>query len=69
MSEFGQWPVPTAFPLAELIACAERETEMRRRVYPKRVGDKRMSQRFADLEIARMEAIAERLRELAGGER
>jgi hypothetical protein len=57
------------FPIAELIACIEREVEMRRKVYPKRVADKRMSQRFADQEIARMEAIAEKLRELAEAER
>jgi hypothetical protein len=60
--------MPGTFTLTELISCAEREVEMRRKVYPRRVHDKRMSQKFADTEIARMEVIVEKLRELAENE-
>jgi len=38
---------------------AERELKMRRRVYPRWVADKRMTQEQADREIAVMAEIAE----------
>jgi hypothetical protein len=62
--------MPELFPptLTDLVACAEREVAMRRRVYPRRVHDRKMSQQLADAEIAKMEAIAEKLRELAESE-
>lgn len=57
------------FPFAELAICAERELAMRQRIYPNRVLTGRMSRHVADIEIARMAAIGEVLRELAKGER
>ena len=42
---------------------------MRKRVYPRWVADRRMTQGFADREIARMEAIAEHFKALADKER
>jgi hypothetical protein len=54
---------------SELLKCAERELRLRRQVYPNRVLTHRMSQHRADIEIARMEAIAEWLRREAEGER
>lgn len=60
--------MPGGFPISALIACAVREVELRRRVYPRRVHAGHMSREFADLEIARMEAIAAKLRELAESE-
>lgn len=41
------------------LACVEREVKMRRRVYPRWVENKRMTQAQADREIALMEAIAD----------
>jgi hypothetical protein len=58
----------TEFSLLELIACAEREVGLRQRVYPGRVFTGRMSQREADRQLAMMQAIAARLRELAQAE-
>ena len=43
------------------IACAVRELNMRRSVYPRQVASKRMSQKIADREIAAQEAIIETL--------
>jgi hypothetical protein len=51
------------FTSAELVKCAQREAGWRRYVYPRRVEDGRMSQELADLEIAMMEEIAERLKD------
>ena len=53
------------FPLPDLAACAEREVRKRRHVYPNRILTGRMSQRFADRQIAMMEAIGEILRALS----
>jgi hypothetical protein len=47
----------------EMIACAEREVRMRRRVYPSRVANGSMSQEKANREIAVMEQIAMYLRD------
>jgi hypothetical protein len=54
-------------PLADQIACVDRELGYRRRVYPSWVARGRMTQRSADLEIERMEAVRETLIALAGG--
>jgi hypothetical protein len=56
------------YTLLELIACAEREVRVRQRVYPGRVYTGRMSQREADRQLAMMQAIAAKLRELAQAE-
>jgi hypothetical protein len=53
----------------ELLECAEREVRLRRKVYATRVLTHRMSQRQADVEIARMAAIAAWLRAEAERER
>lgn len=42
---------------AEQIACVERELRFRRRVYARRVADRKMSQTQAEREIALMEAV------------
>ena len=48
--------------LPEQIKCVEREIAMRRRVYPRWVADKRMTQAKADHELAAMEAVLETLK-------
>lgn len=53
---------PVAFTRERLIECVERELKLRRRVYPRRVAEKQMTQEMADREIAMMESIAEILR-------
>lgn len=52
-----------------LYACAKRELEVRRRVYPKWVADGRMYKEKADREIRMMEEIARHFEQLAGKER
>lgn len=52
----------------EMIACAERELRMRRRVYPRWVQQERMSQTTADHEIACMQSILLTLQEKLAGE-
>lgn len=47
----------------------EREIRMRRRVYPRWVSERRMTQARADAEIAVMEEIAADYRAQASGER
>lgn len=47
------------------LECAMREVKQRRYVYPRRVAEGKMTQFFADLQIAAMEAIAEDYRVLA----
>lgn len=54
--------------LEEQAAACEREVRMRRRVYPRWVGDGRLTQAKADAEIAAMEAAAATLRGLADAE-
>lgn len=53
----------------ELAECAERELKHRKVRYANRVLTHRMSQHQADVEIARMQAIAAWLREEAERER
>lgn len=50
--------------LEEMATCAERELEMRRRVYPRWVDSGKMSPKKADEETLRMEAIVSVLRGL-----
>ena len=52
-------------PLTDQIACVEREIAIRRRVYPRRVGNGAMSQDLADRETSTMSAVLETLRQLA----
>jgi hypothetical protein len=59
----------TDFTNTELQACAEREAKMRHRVYPRWVADERMTQKQADAEISKMEAIAAHFAALAEKER
>jgi len=53
----------------DLQRCAEREVNLRQRVYENRVLTGRMSKQQADAEIAKMRAIAEHLAELAEKDR
>jgi hypothetical protein len=47
--------------LADQIECVRREITMRERVYPRRVADRKMTPRQADLELARMRAVLKTL--------
>jgi len=51
-------------PLGDQIAAVERELTMRRRVYPTWVANGRMQLVTAELEITRMVAVLETLRQL-----
>jgi hypothetical protein len=62
-------PPLRGYSVRELQACAERETNMRRKVYSNRVLTGRMSQQQANAEIDKMAAIAEWLSEMAERER
>ena len=55
--------------IEEQIACAHREIGMRKRVYPRWVENKRMTQAKADAEIAAMEAIKATLETVAQSQR
>lgn len=57
------------FTAKEKLDAAQREIRMRRRVYPRRVSEQRMTQQLADREIALMEAIAKDYEEQAAKER
>lgn len=56
------------FTVEQLATCAEREVKQRRRVYPRCVEDRRMSQAFADEQLAMMEQIAREYRAKADAE-
>lgn len=60
---------PRPFTIAELLACAKRELDMRRRVYEFRVQNGKMRRANADKEIAMQSAIVELLEKQAGTER
>jgi hypothetical protein len=60
---------PRGYTMRDLAACAEREVNMRKRVYENRVLTGRMTRGLADGELDKMQAIAELLEELAQGER
>ena len=47
--------------LADMIACVERELQLRRQVYPRRVEAGKMTQATADEEMNRMVAIKKTL--------
>lgn len=51
----------------EQIACVERELGYRRRVYPRRVEARQMTQDLADREMARMEAVLATLQRVKAG--
>lgn len=57
------------FTAAEKLAECEREIGMRRRVYPRFVAQKKLSQEQATERLAIMETIAADYREAAKGER
>lgn len=50
----GQW-----FTMTEKLECVQRELKQREHVYPKRVADGKMSQEFANRQLALMKAIVE----------
>ena len=58
-----------SIPLEDQAKECEREVAMRRRVYARRVQDGKMTQSAADLGIARMEAAAATLRQMAEAEK
>ncbi|MEG0819582.1 MAG: hypothetical protein RSG56_09065 [Brevundimonas sp.] len=55
--------------IEDQIACIDRELRYRRRVYPRWIDGGKMTQRKADEEIARMEAVLATLEEKAKGSR
>lgn len=57
------------FSYAEQLEAAEREVAQRKRVYARQVDNKKMSQAFAERQIALMETIAETLGKLAKGDK
>jgi hypothetical protein len=61
--------MPDLFPVTidEMVREVEREITLRRRVYPRAVASKRMSQDKADKQIAIMEAVARELQDRAHG--
>lgn len=50
------------YPIAALIACAERECKQRERVYPRLIASGRMSREKAREELRMMRAIVANLR-------
>lgn len=56
------------FTAEQPATCAEREVKQRRRVYPRWVEDRRMTQAFADEQLAMMEQIAREYRAKADAE-
>jgi hypothetical protein len=57
------------FTASDKLEAVRRELTFRRRVYPRRVADKRMTQQLADRQIALFEAIEADYQKLAEGER
>lgn len=57
------------FTAEEKLECLRRELRERRRVYPRRVEAGKMSQPFADQQIALMVAIVEEYEQIAQRER
>ena len=55
---FGKEPIS----IDDQIKSVEREIAMRNAVYPRRVGERKMKQETADLEVARMTAVLATLR-------
>jgi len=57
------------YSATELHACALRELKMRVRVYPLWVENQKMTEKLADEEISKMQAISEHFAALAEKER
>jgi hypothetical protein len=57
---FPDWQEPEP-SLEALIECVEREISYRKRVYPRRIWKKTMTQDFADKQIRLMEAVLKNL--------
>lgn len=53
----------------EQLDCVERELRLRRRLYPRKILDGRLSAHMADQELKRMAAVVETIRALAQRER
>lgn len=64
-SDLSDPPFLPSFTTEEKLAAVEREINIRKHVYPNRVLTRRMSKRFADEQIAVMQAIADDYREKA----
>ena len=62
-------PPLRGYTVRDLQACAEREANMRRKVYSNRVLTGRLSQQQANAEIDKMAAIAEMLAEMVEREK
>lgn len=62
-------PVDFRFTATEKLEAVERELKYRKRVYPRRVSENKMTQALADKQIALMEALAADYRAKAEGER
>lgn len=58
-----------AFTTDELIREAQRELRQREHVYPRLIGQGRLTQKQADRQMALQREIIDRLRELDAGER
>lgn len=63
MTELFTEPLPV--PIEDQIRCVEREIEMRERVYPRWVSEKRLTQAKADRELAAMRAVLRTLQGIA----
>lgn len=59
----------TTFTFEQKLEAVRRELKYRRRVYPRRIENKQMTQALADEQIAIMEAIAEDMEKEAAKER
>jgi hypothetical protein len=61
--------MPDLFPIDidQQIACVTRELGYRERVYARRIGAGKMTQRLADREMAAMKAVLETLRRVRQG--
>jgi len=56
-------------PIERQVQCVERELKFRRRVYARRVVDKKMSKTQMDNELEAMEAVLATLQSIAEGQR
>jgi hypothetical protein len=67
--ERGMLVIADLFPISldDQITAVKREISMRERVYPRQVGNGRMSQTLADRELALMRAVLDTLDTLRGG--
>jgi hypothetical protein len=56
-------------PITAQVASVARELKLRRRVYPRRVAEQKMTQQFANDEIEAMQAVLATLQSIAEKER